>query len=135
MAEISTYNSKFSYGTTEASMTEVKVKTFPEVAAKRSSIDVTDLSDAAKRYIPGIRETPESLDFEANYDKTVYDTIEKLKDNNEIYQKLTLSDGSSWSWQGGLSVALSAGKVNEAVQMVISAIPATVPVFDSGTGA
>lgn len=133
MAEISTYKSKFSYGTSESSMTEVKVKTFPEVAAKRSSIEVTDLSDAAKRYIPGIRETPESLDFEANYDKTVYSAIEALKDNNGVYQKLELSDGSSFSWQGGLSVSLSAGKVNEAVQMVISSTPATVPQYNAGT--
>lgn len=127
MAEISTYNTKFEYGTSETSMTSVKVKTFPEVAAKRSSIDVTDLSDDAKRYIPGIRETPETLDFDANYDPTVLSTIEALRDNNSIYQKLTFSDGSGYKWQGGLSCALKAGNVNEAVSMTISSIPSTVP--------
>lgn len=131
MPELSTYNSAFSYSTDGTSYTTVRVKTFPEVAAKRSSIDVTDLSDDAKRYIPGIRETSETLDFDANYDATVYAALEALADRTDIKQKLALSDGSTWSWEGGISPALKSGEVNGVVEMTISSIPATVPAFSA----
>lgn len=130
---ISSYNSKFSYkkGSSGAAV-NVSIKTFPGVAAKRSSIEITDMSMDARTYIPGIRETPETLDFDANYDKAVYAALDALGDATDIEQTLELSDGSKWTWTGAISPALKDGSVNGVVEMTITSIPSTVPTY-SGT--
>lgn len=131
MAEISTYNTTLAYGSTSTLGTVVKIKSFPDgIIANRSSIEVTDLSDDAQRYIAGIRQTGDSLDFTANYDKDVFAAINGL--SAEQYWGLTFSDGSEITGKGMLSCSMNGGSVDAVVEMTVSIKPTTVPEFAAG---
>lgn len=129
MADMSTYNVEFKYGATTADKT-VKIKNFPAILAPKSAIETTCLSDEARTYILGIRETPERFDFGANWDKEVFDDINKLT----AVQKCEVSfpDGAKFTWDGYISAANNEGGVNEVLEMTISVTPSTVPVFTKG---
>jgi len=123
---ISTYGTVFKYGDTTHS-TSLPIKSYPEILAKRSALETTTLSDDAKTYIPGIRETPDSLDFGLNYDSAVFATISALEEVQKC--ALIFSDGSGFTFDGYLSMANEAGDVNAVAGMTLSVTPATVPVF------
>lgn len=127
---ISTYGTKFKYGAT-APDKELAIKSYPEILAKRSALEVTSLSDDAKVYIAGIRETPDSLAFTLNYDATIFAEINALT----AVQKCALefSDGSGFEFDGFLSASNNAGEVNAVAEMTVSVMPASVPTFKSKT--
>lgn len=125
---ISTYGVTLKYGA-DSPTTTVVIKSFPEILAKRAALETTTLSDDAQTYIQGIRETPDSFDFEANYDASVMDTINKLDEVQKC--ALTYSDGSGFTWDGYLSAANTSGDVNAVAGMTISVTPTTPPVFSA----
>ena len=127
---MSTYGTVFKYGSDAASK-ELAIKSYPEILAKRAALETTTLSDDAKTYIPGIRETPDSFPFTMNYDAAVFAEINAL----DAVQKceLTFSDGSGFTFDGYLSASNNEGSVNAVAEMTISVMPATVPVFKSAT--
>ena len=121
-----TYNTALKYGTTSPT-TEVRIKDFPSILGKRSSVEVTDLSDDAQRFIPGIRQQGESFDFLANYDPTVYSEINEL---NAVQKcALVYSDGSGYTWDGKISASVNEGAVDGVIEMTISITPESVPVW------
>lgn len=127
---MSTYGTVFKYGSDSASK-ELAIKSYPEILAKRSALETTTLSDDAKTYIAGIRETPDSFPFTMNYDAAVFAEINAL---NEVQKcELTFSDGSGFTFDGYLSASNNEGSVNAVAEMTISVMPATVPVFKSAT--
>lgn len=127
---MSTYGTVFKYGSDTASKT-LAIKSYPEILAKRAALETTTLSDDAKTYIPGIRETPDSFPFTMNYDAAVFAEINAL---NEVQKcELTFSDGSGFTFDGYLSASNNEGSVNAVAEMTISVMPATVPVFKSAT--
>lgn len=128
---ISTYQAVLKYGATSSPSTTIDIKSFPQILAPRTSLETTTMSDDARTYIQGIRETPDSFDFTCNWDKTVFNTINSL--TAEQYCELDFSDGSSFSWKGYMSAANNDGDVNAVVEMTISVTPTTVPVFAAGT--
>ena len=71
---ISTYGTTFKYGATGAEK-ELAIKSYPEILAKRAALETTTLSDDAKTYIPGIRETADSFPFTVNWDAAVFAEI------------------------------------------------------------
>jgi hypothetical protein len=123
---ISSYNTVLKYGATSPS-TEVVIKDFPSLLGQRSALETTTLSDDAQTFIPGIRQQSETFAFLANYDPTVYDTINKLT----AVQKCALvySDGSGYTWDGHISASVNEGSVDSVVEMTISITPTTVPVW------
>ena len=123
---MSTYGTVFKYGESTASKT-LAIKSYPEIMAKRSALETTTLSDDAKTYIAGIRETPDSLDFTMNYDAAVFAEINSLTGVQKC--ELTFSDGSGFTFDGYLSASNGAGEVNAVAEMTVSVMPATVPVF------
>lgn len=125
-----TFNTVLKYGSTTP-QTEVRIKDFPSILGKRSAIEVTDLSDDAQRYIQGIRQQSESFDFTANYDATEYAAINALGD---AIQKCSLefSDGSGYTWDGQISASINEGAVDAVIEMTISIVPVTVPVWAKG---
>ena len=127
---MSTYGTTFKYGATNPDK-ELAIKSYPQIMAKRAALETTTLSDDAKTYIAGIRETPDSLDFTMNYDATVFAEINAL----DAVQKcaLSFSDGSGFTFDGYLSASNNEGSVNAVAEMIISVMPATVPVFKSAT--
>ena len=129
MAEISTYMSVLKYGD-ETPTNELKIKSFPSLLGKRNSLEVTDLSDDAQRFIPGIRSQSDSFEFTANYDATVYDTINKLTEVQKC--SLTFSDKSGYTWDGYISASVNEGGVDAVIEMTIAITPTSVPVWTKG---
>lgn len=126
---ISTFGVSLKYGP-ESPTTEVVIKDFPSLLGKRSSLETTTLSDDAQTFIAGIRQQSESFDFTANYDATVYNTLNSLDENQKW--ELSFSDGSKYTWEGSVSVSVNEGAVDAVIEMTISVTPATVPVWAKG---
>lgn len=126
---ISTYGVKLAYGATTP-QTEVVIKDFPSLLGKRSSLEITTLSDDAQTFIAGIRQQSESFDFLANYDPTVYSTLNALDEAQKW--SLAFSDGSKYTWEGTVNVSVNEGSVDAVVEMTISVTPSTVPVWTKG---
>lgn len=126
---ISTYLTVLKYGSTTPT-TEVVIKDFPSLLGKRNSLETTTLSDDAQTFIPGIRSQSESFDFTANYDATVYATINALTEVQKC--SLEFSDGSGYTWDGYISASVNEGSVDSVLEMTISITPTTVPVWAKG---
>ena len=126
---ISSFGVTLKYGES-AAMTPVVIKDFPSLLGKRSSLETTTLSDDAQTFIPGIRQQAESFDFTANYDATIYNTLNGL--DGEQNWELTFSDGSKYTWKGAVSVSVNEGAVDAVLEMTISVTPSTVPVWAKG---
>ena len=126
---ISTFGVSLKYGSGTAS-TAVAIKDFPSLLGKRSSLETTTLSDDAQTFIAGIRQQSESFDFTANYDATVYNTLNALDESQKW--ELSFSDGSKYAWDGTVSVSINEGSVDAVVEMTISVTPSTVPVWSKG---
>lgn len=105
--------------------TQIIIKDTPVILAKRSSVETTTLSDDARTYIPGIRETAESFDFTANYDSEVFATLNGL----DTAQKcaLVFSDGSGYTWDGNISASVNEAAIDAVLEMTISITPTSEP--------
>ena len=125
---ISSFGVSLKYGS-ENPTTAVVIKDFPSLLGKRSSLETTTLSDDAQTFISGIRQQSESFDFTANYDPTVYNTLNSLTDAQKW--SLTFSDGSGYTWTGSVSVSVNEGSVDAVLEMTISVTPSTVPVWSN----
>lgn len=127
---ISTYQAIFKYGSTTPS-TSIDIKSFPQILAPRSALETTTMSDDAQTYIQGIRQTPDTFEFTANWDKAVFNTINGLTAAQKC--ELDFSDGSKFTWDGYVSAANNDGDVDAVIEMTISVTPTSVPVFSAGT--
>lgn len=127
---ISTYNTVLKYGS-ETPQTEIAIKDFPSLLGKRNSLETTTLTDDAQTFIQGIRGQSESFDFTANYDPTAYSTINGLSGVQKC--SLTFSDGSGYTWDGYLSASVNEGSVDAVLEMTVSIVPASVPVWSKGS--
>lgn len=119
---LSTYKTKLKIGEKEYA-----IKSFPSILGKRSALETTTMSDDAQTFIPGIRQQAETLDFGANYEADTYAELNGLSGDQTC--KLEFSDGSSYSWQGGVSATIDEGDVDAVINMTISITPSTVPVW------
>jgi hypothetical protein len=127
---ISTVGVVFKYGSDSAT-TELPIKSYPQIMAKRGSLDVTTLKDDAKVFIPSLRETPDSLDFTLNYDSALFAAINALNEAQKC--ELSFPDGSGFTFDAYLSASNSEGSVGAVAEMIVSAMPTTVPVFKAST--
>ena len=126
---LSTFGGSLKYGE-GTPQTAVVIKDFPSLLGKRSSLETTTLSDDAQTFIAGIRQQSESFDFVANYDPTVYNTLNSLSGDQSW--SLTFSDGFGYTWKGSVSVSVNEGAVDAVLEMTISVTPSTVPVWAQG---
>ena len=122
---ISTYQTKLTIGEKDYA-----IKSFPSILGKKSALETTTMLDSAQTYISGIRSTEESLDFGANYVAATYAELNELE--GEKTCKLTFGDGSNYTWRGGVSATIDDGDVDAVINMTISIIPASVPVWAAG---
>jgi hypothetical protein len=123
---MSAYNTVLKYGA-DSPTTPIVIKDTPVIMAKRSSLETTTLSDDARTYIPGIRETSESFDFTANYDSEVFATLNGLTEAQKC--ALVYSDGSGYTWDGKISASVNEAAVDAVLEMTISITPESVPVW------
>lgn len=122
---LSSFNTRLTIGEKD-----YKIKDFPAILGERSALETTTLSDDAQTYIQGIRQTSESFPFLANYSATEYEEINALTGEQDC--KLTFGDGSGFSWKGAVSASINESSVNSVLEMTISVVPSTVPVWSKG---
>lgn len=120
------FNTILKYGTSSPD-TQITIKDTPVILAKRSSVETTTLSDDARTYIPGIRETAESFDFTANYDSEIFATLNGLTAKQKC--ALVFSDGSGYTWDGMISASVNEAAIDAVLEMTISITPTSVPVW------
>lgn len=121
----------------------VDIKNVPAIGADRNTIDVTTLSDDIEQLIPGIKRVGDGFQFRANYDKTVYQTVDNMGDTTQYFAiwKGGTGSGSSvtptgsdgqWSFQGYATVGTVEGDVDDAFDMQITVFPTTPIAFTTG---
>lgn len=136
---ISTYKTFLMKGTKSGdSVTYAKlvdIKSFSDLGGSPEMLEITTLSDGMQKYIPGIKAS-EALEFEANYDKADYISLEALKGVDTPYAiwfggtesgvgvTPTGEDGK-FEFSGQLSVRVVGGSTNEPVGMSITIAPSS----------
>lgn len=129
---ITTYGITLMKGITTGGSTSytklVDIKDFPDLGATPQTIETTTLSDKAQTFIKGI-DTSATLEFTANYDKAVYNTLLGMAEVEEPqpYAVFFGEDGTNgkFGWEGQLSVWVVGGGANGIVEMKIGIVPAT----------
>ena len=98
------------------------VTDIPALGATPEKIDVTTLADESRQYIQGIKDFGDleftvlySSDSEANY---AY--LATLKEEQNTPVIITLKDGSNFSFEGQISVAMNEVAVNAALAFTMS---------------
>ncbi len=120
------YGTVLKYGA-DSPTTQIAIKDTPVILAKRSSVETTTLSDDARTYIPGLRESSETFDFTCNYDSEVFAALNELDKAQKC--ALVLSDGSGYTWDGNISASINEAAIDAVLEMTVSITPTTVPVW------
>lgn len=102
-------------------------------------IEVTTLGDHSKRYINGLKDIGDSLEFEFNYESDKESSYYKLKavpaDQTREFA-IVLPDGLSFGFEAYVSVRLAAAAVGEQLKFTLGLTPAgEITVDDSQVGA
>ena len=101
-------------------------------------IEVTTLADSSKRYINGLRDLGDGLEFEFNYESDGDSAFYKLKAEEEkgeaVPFKVEFPDGLSFAFDAYISTKFAGASVGEQVKFVLtltiaSAITMTKPTF------
>lgn len=98
----------------------VDITNYPDMGAVPAKLDTTDLSDSkTKTSIFGLQDIPD-LTFEANYDKTAFETIDALTG----VQSFELQFGEAgvngiFAWSGEVRVFPLSGGVDEVRKMQV----------------
>lgn len=97
----------------------------PDLGGEADSVEVTTLDDAAHRYINGLLDYGDSLDFTFLYDKTQFTTLDGL--SGTVSWKVTLpgTGGATASFDGEPSVKLNGVGVNDAITYTLSVKPSS----------
>ena len=87
---------------------------------EKEKIEVTDLSDHSRRYINGLADTPDSWEFEFQYQSAADSAFYKLKaamDDNQVHQfAIEFTDGLKFAFGAYVSVTLNGAAVGEALK-------------------
>lgn len=132
---ISTYGVTLKWGTSADNLTKkVDIKSFPDLGGAPEMLETTTLSDSMQTYILGIQ-SADAMEFEYNYDKTVYEAIEADANVRMFYSLEFGTNGSEgkFTWEGMHSTHIVGGGVNEVVGGIITVAPATKPTMGSST--
>ena len=148
MAASATYYTYLMRGTGTGTLTYSKlidIMNRPALGSSPSQIDVTTLSDYPRRvFIDGLEDGDGSMDFNAIYTSSDYDTLKALEGTEldlaiwlgaSVSGSTATPDGSlgKFTFKGRLRVYLDAGEVNAANIMVVSVTPTSQITKVSGT--
>lgn len=92
-----------------------------ELGGSTEAIDITCLEDAAFKYMDGIKNYGDSLEFKFLYEKEQYQTLNGLTDSQQW--KVELPDGATCSFGGTCSVKLESAAVNSALTYILAIKP------------
>ena len=87
-------------------------------------VEVTNLQDGTRRYINGIKDVGDSLEFEFNYTTDGYNTLKEIEGSKEIYiYKVVLPDELCFEFEAALSTKITGAAVGEQIKMTINLTP------------
>lgn len=109
----------------------VDIKDFPDMLGEPNLLETTTLTNGNQTYILGIKQS-DLLTFTANYTSTDFSKCKALEGTERSF-KLALSDGSSFSWDGSLSMGFSGKGVDEVLEMTLNIAPSSDVEFNAGT--
>lgn len=123
----STIFTTLKFGTEKVSLTKMcPITSYPDLIGSPENIEVTDMDCEQQTFVPGVK-SQESMEFEANYDSNVYDTL-IANENKDGYFELEFgknaADGT-FEWAGSYTLAVAGGGVNEARKMKIVVTPSS----------
>lgn len=133
MAGISSNGSKLEHSATlEGTFTKLfPIKGVPSLIGKNKTLPTTTCDDTQETTIEGIKEatTPE---FKGNYNSEEYAAAKALEGTSQ-YWKVTLPDGSTITWQGKVTMAISESGYDDVLEMTATITTETVPVWAAPT--
>lgn len=122
--QVTTLNYKSTQGGAYAKL--VDITSYPDLGSAPSKLDTTDLSATKfKTSILGLQEVPD-LTFEANYDKTAFNTINGLS-GEQFFQLVFGTTDGTFTWKGQVAVYANGGGVDEVRKMTI-VLSASTPI-------
>ena len=87
-------------------------------------VEVTNLQDGTRRYVNGLKDVGDSLEFEFNYVTNNYQVLKEIEESKEIYTyKVVLPDKLCFKFDAALSVKITGAAVGEQVKMTINLTP------------
>lgn len=97
---------------------------FPDLIGETENIESTTMSDRQRTYEQGLQDTPTDS-FSAQFNRTVYESLQDLIDKNGRNAKyrfcLLISDSKSvFDWVGSINIGLGGGAINEIISMPLS---------------
>lgn len=107
----------------------------PEIGMDPEKVDVTCLTDTAKKYEYGIGDYGD-LEFTFKYDNsaagTAYRTLRTAQTAKKVDgYELTLADGTKFDFTGYCNVKVKGGKVNDAITFTVSiALQSAITIVD-----
>lgn len=115
--EFITKGTKLSYKTGGETYTELKgLKSTPDMASNKETIEVTDLSDSSKRYINGIADYGDGLEFTFNRLNSAEDSYAILQPleaaDTTVDFKLEYPDGLTFVFSAQISTTIKGAEVN-----------------------
>ena len=121
---LSSYNVQLKWGTADGSVTKkIDIKDFPDLIGDPNLLETTTLSDASQTYIPGIKSV-DLLTFTFNLDATSGKAV-KDDEGKSLYYELSLSDGTTFEWQGSHTLGVPGKGVDEVLEGTINIAPST----------
>ncbi len=115
-----------SYGTTVLE----NLMEIPELGGTADSVEVTVLADSAHRYIKGLLNYGDSLDFKFLYEKEQFSDLNALTGVQSW--KVSLPDSATCTFSGECSVKLDGVGVNAALTYTLSIKPSSAMVWATG---
>lgn len=87
-------------------------------------VEVTNLQDGTRRYINGLKDVGDSLEFEFNYTTDGYGKLKEIEESKEIYiYKVVLPDELCFEFEAALSTKITGAAVGEQIKMTINLTP------------
>lgn len=90
-------------------------------------VEVTNLADDTRRYINGLKDIGDSLEFEFNYVAGTEESYAKLaaaQDGKQVHNfKVELPDGLSFEFEAMASVKITGAAVGEQVKFTLNLTP------------
>lgn len=122
----------------------VDIIDYPDLEGSPENLDVTTLSDTAKRYIPGIKDN-EALEFTANYEVAKFKELKLLEgqllEGMGVWfggtvgadgEKTPTGADGKFTFNGYVSVAATGGEVNGVRQMKVTVTLNSEVIFSDG---
>lgn len=109
------------------------IKSFPDIDphGNPDQVEITDLCDSFHTYMDGLKNYADDLEFTANYDEAIFNTLNGYGTTTKAVEVLLCEDANDVTGKNGkfsitdaeIAVRLSGGGVGDVMEMVIVVKP------------